>query len=126
MFHVVGWSMVVILLALWSLAAWAFSALATWTAANADALTSSAVPITGLALPAWLAPFIPAEMSTAFTAMLANFAPVVQGALALAPNVADGLTTLVWVVWGVGSLLLVVMGFVSSGLIRMLRRRAVA
>lgn len=126
MFHAISWSIVVTLLALWSLAAWAFNAIATWTAANAGALTTSAVPITGVALPDWLAPFFPAEMSTALTAMLATFVPVVEGALSLAPSLADGLTTLVWIVWGVGSLLLVVMGIVSSGLIGMLRRRAIA
>ena len=33
--HAVGWSLVLALLALWSLAAWALHALVGWTAANA-------------------------------------------------------------------------------------------
>ena len=37
---------------------------------------------------------------------------------------AGGLSVAVWVVWGIGSILLIVLGFVVTGLIAPLHRRA--
>jgi hypothetical protein len=58
--------------------------------------------------------------------MLAAFMPAVQAVLDQAPALAGALSVAVWAVWGVGSILLVVLGFVVTGLIAMLRRRASA
>ncbi len=113
MFHALNWLVVLSLLALWSCGAWAFHAVASWTISN-----------TGLRLPDWLAPWLPPEAAVAFTSMLEAFMPAVQAVLDQAPALAGGLSVAVWVVWGIGSILLVVLGLVVTGLIAMLRRRA--
>jgi threonine/homoserine/homoserine lactone efflux protein len=56
--------------------------------------------------------------------MLTALTPAVDSMLGLAPAVAGGLSVAVWVVWGVGSVFLIVLGFVVTGLIAALRRRA--
>jgi hypothetical protein len=124
MFHAINWFFVFCLLALWSLAASAFHAIAAWTISNTGVLAGGAGAMEGLRLPAWLAPWLPPEFALAFTSMLSGFMPAVQAVLNQAPALADGLSVAVWVAWGVGSILLVVLGFVVTGLIAVLRRRA--
>ena len=124
MFHAINWYVVFCLLALWSLAAWAFHAIGAWTIANTGALAGGAGAMEGLLLPDWLAPWLPPEIALAFTSMLSGFMPAVEAVLNQAPALAGGLSVAVWVVWGIGSILLVVLGFVVTGLIAMLRRRA--
>jgi hypothetical protein len=124
MFHALNWLVVFSLLALWSLAAWAFHALGVWTISNTGALAGGAGSIEGLRLPDWLAPWLPPEAALAFTSMLSAFMPAVESMLSQTPALADGLSMAVWVVWAIGSILLVVMGFMITGLIAVLRRRA--
>jgi hypothetical protein len=124
MFHALNWLVVLSLLALWSCGAWAFHAVASWTISNTDVLAGGAGAIGGLRLPDWLAPWLPPEAAVAFASMLEAFMPAVQAVLDQAPALAGGLSVAVWVVWGIGSILLVVLGLVVTGLIAMLRRRA--
>jgi hypothetical protein len=124
MFHALNWVVVSSLLALWSLAAWAFHAIAAWTISNTGALVGAAGNIEGLRLPDWLAAWLPPEMALAFTSMLSAFMPAVEAMLQQAPALAGGLSVAVWVVWAIGSVLLVVLGLVVTGLIAMMRRRA--
>ena len=126
MFHALNWLVVLSLLALWSLGAWTFHAVASWTISNTDVLAGGAGAIEGLRLPDWLAPWLPHEAANTFTSMLAAFMPAVQAVLNQAPALAGALSVAVWAVWGIGSILLVVLGFVVTGLIAMLRRRASA
>ena len=56
--------------------------------------------------------------------MPSAFIPAVESALNQAPALAGGLSVAIWVVWGVGSALVVILGLVCSGLITVLRRRA--
>jgi len=123
-FYALCWSVVFIILALWSLAAWAFHSIAAWTVSNAGVLTGGSAAIEALRAPDWLAPWIPPELSLAFTSMSSAFIPAVEAALNQAPALAGALSAATWVVWGVGSALIVVLGLVCSGLITVLRRRA--
>jgi len=123
-FYALSWSVVFILLALWSLAAWAFHSVATWTVSNAGVLAEGSGPIESLRGPDWLAPWIPPEITLAFTSMLSALSPVIEAALSLAPALAGGLSVAVWAVWGVGSAVIVILGLVCSRLITVLRRRA--
>jgi len=123
-FYALSWSVVFILLALWSLAAWAFHSIATWTVSNSGVLAGGPGAIEGLRVPDWLAPWIPPELALAFTSMLSAFIPAIEAALNQAPALADGLSVAIWVIWGVGSALIVILGLVCSGLIAVLRRRA--
>jgi len=123
-FYALGWSVVFILLALWSLAAWAFHSIAAWTVSNAGVLAGGSGAIEGLRVPDWLTPWIPPELALAFTSMLSAFIPAIEAALNPVPALAGGLSVAVWAVWGVGSALIVILGLVCSRLITVLRRRA--
>ena len=124
MFYALSWSVMFILLALWSLAAWAFHSIAAWTVSNAGVLAESSGAIESLRAPDWLAPWIPPELALAFTSMLSASSPAIEAALNQAPALAGGLSVAVWAVWGVGSALIVILGLVFSRLITVLRRRA--
>ena len=123
MLYALSWSVMFILLVLWSLAAWAFHLIAAWAVSNAGVLAGGSGAIDGLRAPDWLAPWIPPELSLAFTSMLSALSPAIEAALNQAPALAGGLSAAVWVVWGVGSALIVILGLVCSRLITVLRRR---
>ena len=123
MLYALSWSLTFILLALWSLAAWAFHSIAAWTVSNAGVLAGGSGAIGDLRVPDWLAPWIPPELALASTSMLSALSPAIEAALNQAPAVAGGLSVAVWSVWGVGSALIVILGLVCSLLITVLRRR---
>lgn len=117
MFHALTWSLVVGLLLTWSLLAWAFHAVATWAATQSGALAGSTEAIQALAMPAWLAPWLPAEWWSAGIALLTDFAPLLDGLLTAMPSLSGPLSILVWVIWAVGAFFIVLLGVVGSGLI---------
>ena len=123
MLYAINWFVVLILLALWSLAAWGFQAVAAWTVANAAGLTGGASEILSLQVPGWLAPWVPPELASVLPAMLSSLTPAVEFLLGLAPDLAGVLSVAVWVVWAIGSALLIVLGIVVSGVIAVLGRR---
>ena len=124
MFYALIWLVVFILLALWSLSARAFHAVTAWTISSAGVMAGSSGAIEALRLPDWLAPWVPPEFALALTSMLSAFTPAIEAALEWAPALADGLSVAVWVLWAIGSALLIVLGVVLSGLVAMLRRRS--
>ncbi|HSW33463.1 MAG TPA: hypothetical protein VLH36_07590, partial [Steroidobacteraceae bacterium] len=75
MFYALSWSAVFSLLALWSLAAWAFHSIAAWTISNAGVLAGGSGAIESSRGPDWLAPWIPPELALAFTSMLSALTP---------------------------------------------------
>jgi len=123
-FYALSWSVTFILLALWSLAAWAFHSIAVWTVSNADVLAGGSGAIESLRVPDWLAPWIPPEFALAFTSMLSTLSPAIEAALKQAPALAGGLSVAAWTIWGVGVAVIVILGVVCSRLITVLRRRA--
>jgi hypothetical protein len=123
MFYALSWIGVFSLLALWSLAAWAFHSIAVWTVANAGVLAGDTVASEGLRLPDWLVPWVPPEFGHALDSMVSALAPAIQTLLGWAPALAGGLSVAVWVVWAIGSFLLIGLGFLVTGLIAVLRRR---
>lgn len=118
MFYALSWFVVFSLLALWSLAAWAFHAVAVWAWSNSTALAGAATGAVstteGLWIPAWLAPWLPQEAVQAMSAMLLGLAPAVQGLLQATPSLVGGLGVATWVIWGLGSMLLVLLGVVCT------------
>jgi hypothetical protein len=124
MFYLLSWFVVFILLALWSLAAWAFHALAVWAVSNAGALTGATVGVGGLQLPAWLSPWVPPEIVQAVTALFSGLAPAVDGLLQSVPALAGGLSVATWIIWGIGGVLLVLLGAGLHLLIALMRRRS--
>ncbi len=124
MFYALSWFGVFSLLALWSLAAWAFHLITAWTLSNAGVLAGGgAVASEGLRMPDWLAPWMPPELALALDSMASAVTPAIEAGLTWAPALAGGLSIAVWVVWGIGSVLLIVLGFLAAGLIAVLRRR---
>ena len=126
MIHALGWSLVFILLVLWSLTAWALHAVVAWTATNAGALADGTVAAGTLDVPAWLAPWIPAELSAALASSLSALGPTVDWLLGLAPALAGVLSVAIWAVWALGSLALVLLGLFGGRIVARLRRRAPA
>lgn len=119
-----SWFLVFGLLAFWSLAAWALHAVAVWSVASAGTLAGVASGVEGLRLPEWLAPWVPPEIASAMTSLLAGFAPVVESLLQTVPALTGGLTMVAWVIWGLGTVLLLLMGTGLHLLIAMWRRRS--
>ena len=123
MFYALSWFVVVALLALWSLAAWALNAVAVWTVSNVGALSGAASGAGTIRLPDWLAPWVPPEIAQSVSQMLAGLGPVVDSLLHAAPALAGGVTVATWVVWGIGSALLLMLGAGVHLLIALWRRR---
>ena len=123
MFYALSWFVVVALLALWSLTAWALNAVAVWTVSNAGALSGAASGAGTIRLPDWLAPWVPPEIAQSVSQMLAGLGPAVDSLLQAAPALAGGVTVATWVVWGIGSALLLMLGAGVHLLIALWRRR---
>ena len=127
MLYALSWLMVFSLLALWSLAAWAMHAVAVWGISDAGALTGAASDTASsagvLLLPEWLAPWVPQQVAEAIASVVSGLAPAVESLLQAAPALAGGLTVVAWVVWGIGSLLLLMLGAGLHLLIALWRRR---
>ena len=123
MFYALSWFVVLGLLALWSLGAWAFHAIAAWAVSNAGVLTGAASGVEGLRLPTGLAAWVSPEIVQAMTSLLSGLAPAVAGLLQAAPALAGGLSVATWVIWGLGSALLVLLGAGLHLLIAVWRRR---
>jgi hypothetical protein len=123
MFYALSWFVVALLIALWSLAAWALHAVAVWTASNAGALSGIASGAGAMELPGWLAPWVPPEIAQWVSQLLAGVGPIVDTLLQAAPALAGGVTVAGWVVWGIGSVLLVLLGAGLHLLIALWRRR---
>jgi len=109
-FYALSWFSVFGLLALWSLSVWGLHSVAVWSVSNASALTGVASDVEGLLLPEWLPPWVPPEIAQAMTPLLAGFAPVMESLLQTVPALAGGLTMVTWVIWGLGSALLLLLG----------------
>jgi len=123
MFYALSWFFVVALLAMWSLATWALHAVAVWTVSNAGALSGAASGASTVALPEWLAPWVLPEVAQWASQAVGGLAPFVDSLLQAAPALAGGLTVATWVIWGIGSVLLVLLGAGLHLLIALLRRR---
>ena len=124
MFYALSWFVIVALLTLWSLAAWALHAVVVWTVSHAGALSGAASGVGGIALPDWLAPWVPTELVQAISQLMAGLAPLVDSLLQAAPALAGGLTVAAWVVWAIGGVLLLLLGAGLHVLIALWRRRS--
>jgi hypothetical protein len=122
-FYALVWLLVFGLFALWSLTAWAVHAVAVWAVSNAGAWTGVASGAEGLRLPEGLAPWVPPEFVQAMSSLLSGFAPLVEGLLQTVPALTGVLTLATWVIWGLGSALLVLLGAGLHLLIALWRRR---
>jgi hypothetical protein len=123
MIYALSWLTVASLLGLWSLAAWALHAVAVWSVSNAPELSGNALGLDSIALPVWLAPWVPTELVQSVTQMMAGLGPWVDSLLQAAPALAGGLTIITWVVWALGGVVLLLLGAALHLLIALWRRR---
>ncbi len=124
MLYALSWFLVFGLFGLWSLAVWAVHALAVWSVSNAGALTGVTSGVEGIRLPEAMSAWVPPEIGQVMSSLLAGFAPMMESLLQAAPALAGGLTVAAWVIWGLGGVLLVVLGTGLHILIAMWRRRS--
>jgi hypothetical protein len=110
MFHAISWLLVATLAAAWTLFAWAFHAAALWAVSNADALSGVAAQGSAVSLPAWLSPWIPPDLAASLLAMLASLGPMLTSLLQSLPGLSSSVTLVAWVVWGIGLVLLLLLG----------------
>ena len=59
MLYIANWTLVTLLLGLWSLAAWAFHGVVVWAVTKAPSLTGPAADLSSVPVPAWLMQFLP-------------------------------------------------------------------
>jgi hypothetical protein len=123
MFYVLCWFAVFSLFAMWSLAAWAFHAVALWTVSSAGVLAGKSAAMEVLRLPEWLAAWVPPELALAVASFGSAVKPAIDALLGWMPSLAGGLSLAVWAVWAIGAGLLCLLGLALSVLIAVLRRK---
>lgn len=123
MFHAITWSLVAMFVALWSLATWALHAVTHWTIANAGALSGTASQIGSFPVPEWLSPWLPPEAAAALAALMSDLGPMAASLLQAMPGLSSSVTVVAWVLWGIGLVLLLLLGVAAHVLASMWRRR---
>jgi hypothetical protein len=125
MWHALVWALVALVLALWSGACLTLHALLTgpdWTQHDPQAWTRW---LTDWSLPVWLTGWLPMPAITALqawlTAWLADWAPLLEAALAHLPALLAWGVPLLWLGWGVGAAMLLMTGVGGSVLVVALR-----
>ncbi|KQY89224.1 hypothetical protein ASD35_17180 [Pelomonas sp. Root1444] len=102
---VLGWVLVLLLLALWSGLVWSGQALLAAMLAHAGTLG-----VGDWSLPAALTAWLPVPVAEWLAALLENLTPQLQALAGTLPWLSGGVTVLAWVVWSVGALLLLGVG----------------
>jgi len=117
MVFLVGWVLVLLLLALWSGLVWSGTALLAALLSQAGALGAgdwSLPPVLSDTLPRWAAEWLAATME--------NFTPQLQWLAGALPGLAGWVNALGWLVWGVGALLLLVLGVAIHVAVALVRK----
>lgn len=127
-YYLLTWLVVGLLAALWSLASWAFHSLAVWTVtalgSQAGGLPTLGARLSDLQLPAWLAPWVPEGLLQGLAEFVDLFAPLLKGVLEAMPVLGDWLSPLIWVGWGLGMFLLLLVGGGLSLLLKLMQSKA--
>lgn len=110
MLYIANWTFVTLLIALWSLAAWAFHGVVVWAVTKAPSLTGPAADLSSVPVPAWLLQFLPVEAIQGLIVALTETWAMLAGFLQAAPSVATGVSVVTWTVWGLGSAVLLAVG----------------
>ncbi|MCV2360313.1 hypothetical protein LNV08_15155 [Paucibacter sp. TC2R-5] len=122
MLYAISWFAVLSLIGLWSFAAWAFHALTQWGLSTSGDWSGATAP-EGFNLQEILGPWLPPDLAQALTALLASLKPLFESLLSFAPALGSGLSFLVWLVWGLGCFLLLIVGAALHAMIAVMRRR---
>ena len=125
MLYIANWTFVTLLIALWSLAAWAFHGVVVWAVTKAPSLTGPAADLSSVPVPAWLLQFLPIEAIQGLIVALTETWTLLAGFLQAAPSVATGVTAVTWTVWGLGSAVLLAVGVGIHLCVSLWRRRSI-
>ena len=125
MLYIANWTFVTLLIALWSLAAWAFHGVVVWAVTKAPSLTGPAADLSSVPVPAWLLQFLPVEAIQGLIVALTETWTLLAGFLQAAPSVATGVTAVTWTVWGLGSAVLLAVGVGIHLCVSLWRRRSI-
>jgi hypothetical protein len=127
-YYLLTWLVVGLLSALWSLASWAFHSLAVWTVtalgSQAEGLPTLGARLSDLHLPAWLAPWVPEGLLQGLAEFADLFAPLLKAVLEAMPVLGEWLSPLIWVGWGLGMFLLLLLGGGLSLLLKLMQSKA--
>jgi hypothetical protein len=126
MFYTITWLLMALLLALWSIAAWALHALAQWSGLQAGTLPGVPEQLGTLPAPDWLSLWLPLGAQESWSALLTSFNPLFESVLAFSPALLALLVPAIWLIWALGAVLLVALGIGLTVLIRLARTRMVA
>lgn len=119
MFYLASWSLVLLLLGLWSTFMWLATAVVDWSLRAAGGLQAG-----GLVVPEALQAWLPAEAQAALTALTQSVLGLFDAVLSAFPALASAVTVIGWLVWGLGAAFLVALGIaVHTGLWWWQRRR---
>ena len=110
MLYIANWTIVMLLFALWSLAAWAVHGVVVWAVTMAPSITGPAADLSSVPVPAWLLQFLPVEAIQGLIVTLTETWALLAGWLQAAPSVATGVSAVTWTVWGLGSAVLLAVG----------------
>ncbi|KQV60884.1 hypothetical protein ASC95_05530 [Pelomonas sp. Root1217] len=105
MAFVVGWVLVLLLLALWSSLVWAVQSFLTGLLAHAGNVGSG-----GWSLPESLRDWLPAAVADWLVSTVETLSPQLQSLASALPSLTGGVTLLAWVVWTLGAVMLFVFG----------------
>ena len=105
MAFVVGWVLVLLLLALWSSLVWAMQSFLTGLLAHAGSVGSG-----GWSLPESLRDWLPSAVADWLVSTVETLSPQLQSLASALPSLAGGVTVLAWVVWTLGAVMLFVFG----------------
>ena len=117
MVFLVGWVLVLLLLALWSGLVWSGAALLAALLSHAGALGAgdwSLPPVLTDMLPVWAAEWL--------VGTLENFTPQLQWLVGALPSLSGWVNVLAWLVWGAGALLLLCVGLAIHLAIALVRK----
>ena len=120
LFHLLAWLTVLLLFALWSGLCAVAHAVLTWEGWRGSIDWQLALP--KFELPDWLAQWLGLDWVESLRAWLVEIGPSLHAWLTGLPDLGAWLGTAVWIVWGAGSLLLLLLGGAASGLIALVRR----
>ena len=126
MFYALTWLLTAGLFTIWSLTAWALHALIKWSGSHAGGLADLPGRVSAQVLPEWLAAWLPPAALEPLASMLTALRTALESLLAYAPAAIGWLSPVLWVVWAIGSVLLLVTGVVVSGLIKLMKRKQMA
>jgi len=105
MAFLVGWVVVLLLLALWSSLVWAAQSLLAALLSHAGGMG-----VGDWSLPESLRDWLPGGVADWLVSTVETLAPQLQSLAGALPSLSGGVTVLAWVVWALGALMLFVLG----------------